>query len=66
QTFTSLANWMYHREKRWMQRRHPNKSRTWQHARYFGRLNPRRQDRWVFGDTQTGMYLYKFNWADYQ
>jgi RNA-directed DNA polymerase len=66
QTFTSLANWMYHREKRWMQRRHPKKSRTWQHARYFGRLNPRRQDRWVFGDTQTGMYLSKFNWADYQ
>jgi RNA-directed DNA polymerase len=66
QTFTSLANWMYHREKRWMQRRHPNQSRTWQHARYFGRLNPRRQDRWVFGDAQTGMYLYKFNWADYQ
>lgn len=65
-TFTSLANWMYHREKRWMQRRHPNKSRTWQHARYFGRLNPRRHDRWVFGDTQTRMYLYKFNWVDYQ
>ena len=30
--------------------------------RYWGRLNPERDDNWVFGDKRTGRYLLKFSW----
>lgn len=30
---------------------------------YFGRFNTARQDRWVFGDRETGAYLVKFAWT---
>ena len=32
-------------------------------ARYFGLFNPARQDRWVFGDRDSGAYLRKFAWT---
>ena len=32
-------------------------------TRYFGRFNPTRQDRWVFGDRDTGAYLRQFAWT---
>jgi RNA-directed DNA polymerase len=31
--------------------------------RYFGAFNPRRTDRWVFGDRGSGRYLSKFAWT---
>ena len=31
-------------------------------ARYFGRLNPKRIDPWVFGDKATGLHVLKFAW----
>ena len=44
-------------------RAHPNKSRRWVTARYFGAFNPARRDRWVFGDRDSGRYLLKFAWT---
>ena len=35
----------------------------WIVSRYFGRYNPDRQDRWVFGDRNSGAYLPKFAWT---
>jgi RNA-directed DNA polymerase len=32
-------------------------------ARYFGKFNPARQDRWIFGSRETGFYLRKFAWT---
>ena len=32
-------------------------------ARYFGKFNPARQDKWVFGSRDTGFYLRKFAWT---
>ena len=32
-------------------------------TRYFGRFNKARQDRWVFGDRDSGAYLIKFSWT---
>jgi len=61
-TFSSLDHWMFTRENQWTRGQHPKKNKTWRHARYFGQLHPQRQDRWVFGDTRTGNYLYKFSW----
>jgi RNA-directed DNA polymerase len=41
---------------------HPTKSWGWRRDRYWGQLNTRRKDRWVFGDKQTGNYLVKYQW----
>jgi RNA-directed DNA polymerase len=62
QTFCSLDYWMYLRCMRYAKQRHPNKSQGWRLARYFGCLNPHRDDRWVFGDKRSGGYLLKFHW----
>ncbi|MCA1672123.1 MAG: group II intron reverse transcriptase/maturase, partial [Actinobacteria bacterium] len=40
-----------------------NKPRTWVVARYFGKFNKFRNDRWVFGDAASGAYLVKFSWT---
>ena len=48
---------------RWALRAHPNKSKTWVISRYFGTFNPSRQDRWVFGDRDSGAYLVRFAWT---
>ena len=39
------------------------KSKHWVASRYFGRFNRSRQDRWVFGDRESGAYLTKFAWT---
>lgn len=61
-TFRALDYWMFLREARFTKRKHPKKSVKWQKERYFGRLNPKRQDHLVFGDKRTGRYLLKFKW----
>ena len=62
-TFTKLDNWMFTRTFRWTKFRHPTKSWQWVKDKYWGRLNKRRKDNWVFGDKQTGGYLIKFGWT---
>ena len=43
---------------------HPNKPRHWIIGRYFGKFSKFRNDRWVFGDKDTGAYLPKPSWTD--
>src|SRR5260370_40666018 len=43
---------------------HPNKPRHWIIGRYFGKFSKFRNDRWVFGDRDTGAYLPKPSWTD--
>lgn len=62
ETFTKLDKWMFHREYRYAQHTHPIKNWNWRQSKYWGRLNLERQDKWVFGDKQTGKYLLKFSW----
>ena len=40
-----------------------NKPTRWVVARYYGRFNTTRHDRWVFGDRESGAYLHKFAWT---
>lgn len=61
--FTGLDHNVWHITYRWARRAHPNKSRGWVAARYFGTFNKSRRDRWVFGDRETGAYLTKFSWT---
>jgi RNA-directed DNA polymerase len=60
--FQKLDDWMYHREMRYVTHSHSTKPIYWRHQKYWGRLNPTRDDQWVFGDKQTGRYLRKFGW----
>ena len=53
---------MFKREVRYVKHTHPTKSTAWKQEKYWGQLNPKRKDNWVFGDKQTGAYLLKFSW----
>jgi RNA-directed DNA polymerase len=48
---------------RWARQSHPNKSRWWAVDRYYGQFNKSKQNRWVFGDQDSGAYLPKFAWT---
>jgi len=64
--FHKLDNWMFLRERRYTNHTHPTKPWYWVKKRYWGRMNLRRSDNWVFGDKPTGGYLLKFIWFDIQ
>ncbi len=61
--FTALDDYLWRLTYKWAKHSHPNKPRNWVIARYFGRFNTSRQDRWVFGDRDSGAYLLKFSWT---
>ena len=61
--FTGLDHDLWHLTWRWVRHTHPNKSRHWVAARYYGMFNRARQNRWVFGDPETGNYLTKLSWT---
>lgn len=61
-TFRQLDYWMFHREVRYANHKHLTKGKGWRVSKYWGHLNPKRNDNWVFGDKQTGRYLLKFIW----
>jgi RNA-directed DNA polymerase len=63
EVFTSLDRYMWTLTYKWARYTHPNKPTSWIINRYFGRFNPARQDRWVFGDRESGAYLPKFAWT---
>jgi RNA-directed DNA polymerase len=63
QTFSALDNYMWTLTYKWATYTHPNKSKRWVVNRHFGRFNRARQDRWVFGDRESGAYLLKFAWT---
>ena len=49
---------------KWAKQSHPKKSKHWIVNRYFGRFNTsRNDDRWVFGDRNSGAYLVKHAWT---
>jgi RNA-directed DNA polymerase len=61
--FSALDDYMWRLLYKWAKHTHPTKSKHWVTARYFGRFNMARQDRWVFGDRETGIYVPKFSWT---
>lgn len=61
--FRALDDHMWRLTYKWARFSHPNKSKRWVVARYFGMFNKSRQDRWVFGNRDSGFYLYKFAWT---
>ena len=61
--FSALDDYMWRLLYKWAKYSHPTKSKHWVVARYFGRFNMGREDRWVFGDRETGVYVPKFSWT---
>jgi RNA-directed DNA polymerase len=60
-----IFNSIYKRCVRYTKFTHPTKSREWRQSKYWGKLNPYREDRWVFGEKRTSnryLYLLKLNW----
>lgn len=62
-TFSALDNHLWKLLYKWAKYSHPNKPKDWIVKRYFGAFNKSRQDRWVFGDRDSGAYLPKFAWT---
>ena len=61
--FGSLDSYLWKLLYKWATRRHRNKPKRWIVGRYFGKFNKFRNDRWVFGDRDSGAYLVKFSWT---
>jgi RNA-directed DNA polymerase len=63
EVFAAIDHHLWQHLYRWALRSHQNKPRHWVVDRYFGAFNPSRQDRWVFGDRDSGIYLRRFVWT---
>jgi RNA-directed DNA polymerase len=63
ETFNSLDHHLWKLTYKWACFRHHNKPKNWIITRYFGQFHPARNDRWVFGDRDSGAYLPKFAWT---
>lgn len=61
--FNSLDAYLWRLLYKWARSSHRNKPKSWVTARYFGAFNKSRNDRWVFGDRDSGAYLAKFSWT---
>jgi RNA-directed DNA polymerase len=61
--FHSLDTYLWRLTFKWARWQHRNKPRSWIVGRYFGAFNRFRNDRWVFGDRDSGAYLIKFSWT---
>jgi RNA-directed DNA polymerase len=62
--FSSLDDYMWKLIWKWSTWRHNNKPKRWIAGRYFGKFNTFRNDRWVFGDRDSGACLVKFTWTN--
>ena len=62
--FHSLDDYLWKLTYKWAKHSHPNKSRYWTVDQYFGKFNKFRNDRWVFGNRDSGAYLPKLSWTN--
>lgn len=62
-TFETLDHWIFIRCARHVRSNHGRKGWRWCQKKYWGALNPKRADRWVFGDKSKGAYLLKLSWT---
>jgi RNA-directed DNA polymerase len=61
--FAALTGYLWKLTYKWACWSHPNKPKCWIVGRYYGKLSKLRDDRWVFGDRNTGAYLPKPSWT---
>ena len=63
ETFQALDDYLWKLTYKWALFRHNHRGRRRIVARYYGRFHPTRQDRWVFGDRDSGAFLLRFAWT---
>lgn len=63
EVFSALDHYVWRLTHRWARRAHPTKGKRWVTTRYFGAFHPTRQDRWLFGDRDSGRYVVRFSWT---
>ena len=63
EVFSALDHYVFKLTYKWARYRHPNKPKHWVVGRYFGTFSKFRNDRWVFGDRDSGGHLVKFAWT---
>jgi len=61
--FSALDRYLWKLTYKWAKQAHPKKAKRWIVNRYFARFNRSRNDRWVFGDRNSGAYLVKHAWT---
>ena len=61
--FESLGHYTWQLTYKWARYSHPNKPARWTVSRYYGKFCPARDDKWVFGDRETGAYLLRHSWT---
>jgi RNA-directed DNA polymerase len=64
EVFGKLDHYLWRLTLRWAKVSHSNKPTHWVFTRYFGTFNKARNDRWVFGDRNSGAYLHRFAWTN--
>src|SRR5262249_28536686 len=62
--FGDLDHYLWQLTYKWAAFSHTNKPTSWVINRYFGKYNKARNDRWVFGDRDSGAYLHRFAWTN--
>ena len=62
--FGKLDHYLWKLTYKWATFSHANKPTSWVVARYFGKFNKARQDRWVFGDRRSGAFMHRFAWTN--
>ena len=61
EVFSSLDFFNYGKLRKWLKQTHPTKSQQWIMSTYFGAKVGERSDKWIFGDQQTGQYLFRLS-----
>lgn len=61
--FAKIDYYNWKRQYRFVKRTHPMKPWKWIKTKYWGKLCPNRNDKWVFGSPETGNYMYKLSWT---
>ncbi|OKI46821.1 group II intron reverse transcriptase/maturase [Micromonospora sp. CB01531] len=62
-TFADLDQHLWQLTYKWACFSHANKPKSWIISRYYGRFNPASQDRWVFGDRDSGAWMHRPGWT---
>ncbi len=62
--FHALDNYLWKLTYKWACWSHSSKPKGWIAGRYFRKFEKFRNDRWVFGDKDTGAYLPRLAWTD--
>ena len=62
--FRALDNYLWKLTYKWACWSHSSKPKGWITGRYFRKFEKFRNDRWVFGDKDTGAYLPRLAWTD--